>query len=30
MERAEARRVKDAARTRTDAEVEDELIDAHR
>ena len=30
MERAEARRVKDAARTRTDAEVEDELIDAGR
>jgi cytochrome oxidase assembly protein ShyY1 len=30
MERAEARRVKDAARTRTDAEVEDELIDSHR
>ncbi|GAB2458780.1 cytochrome oxidase assembly protein ShyY1 [Conyzicola lurida] len=30
MERAEARRVKDAARTRTDAEVEDALIDAGR
>jgi cytochrome oxidase assembly protein ShyY1 len=30
MERAEARRVKDAARTRTDAEVEDELIDSAR
>ncbi|GAB3606463.1 hypothetical protein GCM10027413_18720 [Conyzicola nivalis] len=30
MERAEARRVKDAARTRTDAEIEDELIDSRR
>jgi cytochrome oxidase assembly protein ShyY1 len=30
MERAEARRVKDRARTRTDAEAEDELIDARR
>jgi len=30
MERAEARRVKDAARKRTDAEIEDELVDSHR
>lgn len=30
MVRAEARRVKDAARKRTDAEVEDELVDSHR
>ena len=30
MERAEARRVKDSARTRTDAEIEDALIDSHR
>jgi cytochrome oxidase assembly protein ShyY1 len=30
MERAEARRVKDAARSRTDAEIEDELIDSRR
>jgi len=30
MERAEARRVKDAARKRTDAEIEDALVDSHR
>ena len=30
MERAEARRVKDAARKRTDAEIEDELVDSGR
>ena len=30
MVRAEARRVKDATRKRTDAEVEDELVDSHR
>ena len=30
MERAEARRVKDAARKRTDAEIEDELVDSSR
>jgi cytochrome oxidase assembly protein ShyY1 len=30
MQRAEARRVKDAARKRTDAEIEDELVDSHR
>jgi hypothetical protein len=30
IERAEARRVKDSTRARTDAEIEDELIDAGR